>query len=58
MEVNFALQYSPVASDFAAGCGKATGMRRVAIVVGSVFLLTLLVVTWWRPRIRLDARRR
>ena len=29
--------------------GSQAARRRVAIVAGSVFLLTLLVVTWWRP---------
>ena len=29
--------------------GSKTVMRRVTIVAGSIFLLTVLIVTWWRP---------
>lgn len=51
MEVNFAIAVlaGRGLTSLAAMRGSKKALRRVAIVAGSVFLLTLLVVTWWRP---------
>jgi hypothetical protein len=51
MEVNFAVAVlaGRGLTSLAAMRGSRQAMRRVAIVAGSVFLLTCLVVTWWRP---------
>jgi hypothetical protein len=51
MEVNFAIAVlaGRGLTSLAAIRGSRQAMRRVAIVGGSVFLLTCLVVTWWRP---------
>ncbi|HMJ24744.1 MAG TPA: YfhO family protein, partial [Pyrinomonadaceae bacterium] len=51
MEVNFAIAVlaGRGLTSLAAMRGSKTAMRRVAIVSVSVFLLTLLVVTWLRP---------
>ena len=51
MEVNFAIAVlaGRGLTSLAAMRGSKQAMRRVAIVAGSIFLLTLLVVTWWRP---------
>jgi len=51
MEVNFAVAVlaGRGLTSLGATRGSRPAMRRVAIVAGSVFLLTVLVVTWWRP---------
>lgn len=51
MEVNFAIAIlaGRGLTSLAATRGSRQAMLRVAIVAGSVFLLTCLVVTWWRP---------
>jgi hypothetical protein len=51
MEVNFAVAVlgGRGLTSLAAIRGSKQAMRRVAIASGSVFLLTCLVVTWWRP---------
>ncbi len=51
MEVNFAIAVlaGRGLTSLAAMRGSRQAMQRVAIVAGSVFLLTCLVVTWWRP---------
>ncbi len=51
MEVNFAIAILAGRGLTSLGSmrGSTQAMRRVAIVAGSVFLLTCLVVTWWRP---------
>ena len=51
MEVNFAVAVlaGRGLTSLAAMRGGRQAMRRVAIVAASVFLLTCLVVTWWRP---------
>jgi hypothetical protein len=51
MEANFAIAVlaGRGLTSLAAMRGSKPALRRVAIVSGSVFLLTLLVVTWWRP---------
>ena len=51
MEVNFAIAVlaGRGLTSLAAVRGSTKALRRVAIVAGSVFLLILLVVTWWRP---------
>jgi hypothetical protein len=51
MEVNFAVAMlaGRGLTSLAAMRGSRQAMRRVAIVAASVFLLTCLVVTWWRP---------
>ena len=51
MEVHFAVAVlaGRGLTSLAAMRGSRAAMRRVAIVAGSIFLLTLLMVTWWRP---------
>jgi hypothetical protein len=51
MEVNFAIAMlaGRGLTSLAAMRGGKPALRRVAIVSASVFLLTVLVVTWWRP---------
>jgi hypothetical protein len=51
MEVNFAIAVlaGRGLTSLAAMRESKQAMRRVAIVAASVFLLTCLVVTWWRP---------
>lgn len=51
MEVNFAIAVLAGRGLTSLGAvrGSSQAMRRVAIVAGSVFLLTCLVVTLWRP---------
>ncbi len=51
MEVNFAIAVlaGRGLTSLASVRGSRQAMRRVAIAAGSVFLLTCLVVTWWRP---------
>jgi hypothetical protein len=51
MEVNFAIAVlaGRGLTSLAATRGSRQATRRVAIVAGSIFLLTCLVVTWWRP---------
>jgi hypothetical protein len=51
MEVNLAIAVlaGRGLTSLAAQRGSGQAKRRVAIAAGSVFLLTCLVVTWWRP---------
>ncbi len=51
MEVNFAIAVlaGRGLTSLTATGGSRQAMRRVAMVAGSVFLLTCLVVIWWRP---------
>jgi hypothetical protein len=51
MEVHFAVAVlaGRGLTSLAAMRGSRAAMRRVAIVGGSISLLTLLMVTWWRP---------
>jgi hypothetical protein len=51
MEVHFAVAVlaGRGLTALAAARGSRATMRRVAIVAGSIFLLTLLMVSWWRP---------
>lgn len=51
MEVNFAIAVlaGRGLTSLAAMRGSKAALRRVAIVGAAVFLLTLMVVTWWRP---------
>jgi len=51
MEVHFAVAVlaGRGLTSLAAMRGSRAALRRVAIVAGSIFLLTLLMVTWWRP---------
>jgi hypothetical protein len=51
MEVDFAIAVlaGRGLTSLAAMRGSKPALRRVAIIAGSVFLLTVLIVTWWRP---------
>jgi hypothetical protein len=51
MEVHFAIAVLAGRGLTSLGATRAnkTALRRVAIVIGSVLLLTVLTVTWWRP---------